>query len=298
MNEFPRLLTVRVNKWSSLQKEGTIEWFKFYRTFFDDAAIAELSSNDTRMILQALWDICAGKKSDKIQVSLKVLARKAFVPQGPDRAGAWRLKRAVLEHLLELQDVDLIEIVEMPKGRCPAGTCFFDRSSEKQDNGLTKEENQQINEVLAMSQAPPPKEPPPPPENLCEEDKACPDSVEELYNEILGGVGELKKSGFGLLHAGQARDDLMFSLGFLPKKSDWRQLFETVKALPKLLGTDPVFKFRATIVWVVKYDNIQKIRAGTFDGESPPNKSQTDKEFWEDIRRTCGGEKGKNNETG
>lgn len=110
-----------------------------------------------------------------------------------------------------------------------------------------------------------------------------PESIVDLYNKHLGGVGKLKHvGGFGMLSSGRAFDDLKISLGYLPTLEDWEKLFLEIKTRPKLIGTDKKFTCLATILWVVKHDNIKKVYAGTFDS-TETNSSMTP-EDWEDLK--------------
>lgn len=104
-------------------------------------------------------------------------------------------------------------------------------------------------------------------EEVCKVDqaqRASPDAIEQLYDTMLAGVGQMEKIPFNILHSGKARDDVMHSIGMMPNMSDWKELFQRVAATPNLIGTGEL-KFCATIVWLVNFDNIQKIRAGTFN---------------------------------
>lgn len=94
--------------------------------------------------------------------------------------------------------------------------------------------------------------------------QATHDKIEQLYQRILAKKGLMVSIPFGILHSGKAREALEISLGHLPNISDWEKLFTQVAETPNLIGTGSL-GFCASIIWLVNYDNICKVRAGTFN---------------------------------
>lgn len=84
-----------------------------------------------------------------------------------------------------------------------------------------------------------------------------------------------------ILLSGEARECFLHSVGYLPKISDWEQIFKLVKDTPNLNGAGKM-RFAPNLIWIVKHDNIKKIKAGTF-GETDSEKEEREKKWAKEL---------------
>lgn len=97
--------------------------------------------------------------------------------------------------------------------------------------------------------------------------KVTPCDIAQAYNQILGECVNFKKISEQILLTGKAREKILFSMAYLPKINDWECLFKKVKNTPNLNGMGKL-DFTPSIIWLIDFDNISKIRAGTFDARN------------------------------
>lgn len=90
--------------------------------------------------------------------------------------------------------------------------------------------------------------------------KFTPDHVVDLWNAELGKTNGRVPSLGGNKHLHNCLD----SLAYLPAARDWLELFSKTKLSAFLMGENPR-GWKATLFWLVDYDNALKVISGAFD---------------------------------
>jgi hypothetical protein len=99
------------------------------------------------------------------------------------------------------------------------------------------------------------------------------DHVEELFNQMLAGVGSIKHCR---MLSGEDRQNLLQTIAFpqFSKLENWKELFEIVKASAFLTGQNGS-NFVVTLNWLSVSSNASKVLNGQYSGLNKLNSKQS-----------------------
>lgn len=234
------IVQIEVKNWEKYNPRSdrkSSKWFRFQNDFFLDPKIYTLN-NDQKILLMFIYCEVSKNQDGKCCINLQLSASIL-------KSDYEKIKK-------DLEVIVLNKFISIDTSLTPVGdelTPVGDRSVPYERTNERNEHNERTTRERADDSR----------QTLRDEitDLELIDTWNQFFPEkIFPGL---------TLGAGKNRQNFEISVGFIPYKQNWVDLFQRCKN-SKLAGLDPKFKCSwFNLIWILDHDNILKVQAGTFD---------------------------------